>query len=740
MRDRLDMWWLRARELPWGRIGLGTLLTLAVIVAVPPLRRAAATVTGRAVLIAVSPFAPSINGFDSLPQASKVVAADGSVVGQLGQEEHQPVDIHRLPPHVVHAVLAAEDAHFYEHGGVDLTALGRAAWNDVRRGHVEGGSTITQQLAKLNYAGSQRTIFRKFREVLYVAKLEQRYSKDELLQRYVNQVYFGDGNYGIAAAAAHYFGVAPEQLTAAQAATLAGMIHSPGHLDPYTHPQDVVTRRNQVLDNMRKHGWLDAPAARAAENAPLAPVPAKPDDPALARAPHFVQYVGREASGLDELGGTAASRSKQVYTGGYTIETTLDPKALDEAVNATRQTLGAPGDPTTAVASVQPGDGAIRVLFGGLDTSRRFDVSSQGRRQPGSSFKPYLYLAALESGIDPRTTFDSASPKTIQCAGDPWTVHNYEGEGGGPITVDDAMKHSVNTVFQQVMAAVGPGAMQRTAERLGIAPDDVTPARCAMALGGLAQGVSPLEQAAAYATFAAKGVYAQPYSIVRIKNREGQVVYEHQTKTTPAIPATEAGVLNAALEGVVNDGTGTAAGIGRPMAGKTGTTENHADAWFIGYVPQLSTAVWVGYPDSLVPMTDVHGIAVAGGTFPARIFARYMRPALANVGAQDLFTASPDDLSLHRLDALPTVPSTTPASTTPTTGLPPTGPVPNVEDPGALASPAQPQDQGQGEQQTQSQPPPYRPPPTTTTTRPPVTTTTQPKQQQQQSTGQTPSG
>ena len=193
--------------------------------------------------------------------------------------------------------------------------------------------------------------------------------------------------------------------------------------------------------------------------------------------------------------------------------------------------------------------------------------------------------------------------------------------------------------------------MQRTAERLGIAPDEVTPARCAMALGGLPQGVSPLDQAAAYATFAAKGQYAQPYSIVRIKNRRGELVYEHQTKTSPAIPPAEAGVLNAALEGVVNDGTGTSAGIGRPLAGKTGTTENHADAWFIGYVPQLSTAVWVGYPDSLVPMTDVHGIAVSGGSFPARIFARYMRPVLANVDVQDLFTASPDDLALPLLDA-----------------------------------------------------------------------------------------
>jgi penicillin-binding protein 1A len=681
------------------------------------------------VLLAVSPFAPSINGFDTLPEASKVVAADGSVVGQLGNEEHHPVDLHQLPPHVVHAVLAAEDAHFYEHGGVDLSALGRAAWNDVRHGRVEGGSTITQQLAKLNYTGSQRTVFRKLREVLYVARLEQRYTKDELLQRYVNQVYFGDANYGIADASVHYFGVNPEQLTVAQAATLAGMIHSPGHLDPYIRPQAVIVRRNEVVANMRRHQWLDAAGADAARVASLGVVPDKPENASVSKAPHFVQYVGREASALDELGGTSASRSKQAYTGGYTIETTLDPKALDDAVAAARQTLGQPGDPTTAVASVQPGDGAIRVLFGGLDANRRFDVSSQGRRQPGSSFKPYLYVAALEAGIDPRTVFDSGSPKTVQCAGDPWTVHNYEGEGGGPITVDDAMTHSVNTVFQQLMAAVGPGAVQRVGVRLGIDEHELVPARCAMALGGLPQGVSPLEQAAAYATFAAKGVYAQPYAIVRIKDRRGRIVYEHQTKTIPAIPSEEAGVVNAALEGVVNDGTGTAAGIGRPLGGKTGTTENHADAWFIGYVPQLSTAVWVGYPDSLVPMTDVHGIAVAGGTFPARIFARYMRPTLADVAVQDLFTASPDALSLHRLDVPPTLPTTSSSSSSSTSSsLPPPGPPPAViEDPGAAPPPPSPDPPEQ-----QYRPPPPQPTPTT---RPPGTTTTQPKQKQ--STSQT---
>src|SRR5437763_3251923 len=452
MGERLSLLWLRVQDLRWRRIALVSFLVLVVVMAVPPLRRAAAAAASRVVLVLVSPFAPSISGFDDLPKASKVVASDGTVVGRLGKEERQPVDLRRLPPHVVDAVLAAEDANFYEHGGVDLTALTRAAGNDVRNGSVEGGSTITQQLAKLNYTGSQRTVVRKFREMLYAAKLEQRYSKDELLQRYVNQVYFGDGNYGIAAASAHYFGIAPEQLNVAQAATLAGMIHSPGHLDPYRRPQAVMVRRNQVVTSMEKHHWLDAATGRSTMATPLTAVPEKPDPDDVGRAPHFVQYVGREAAALDELGGTSASRSKQVYTGGYTIETTLDPKALDAAIAAARQTLGAPTDPTTAVASVQPGDGAVRVLFGGLDTNRRFDVASQGRRQPGSSFKPYLYLAALEAGIDPRSGLDSGAPKPVPCRGERWTVRNYEGEGGGPITIDDGMVHSVNTVFQQLMA------------------------------------------------------------------------------------------------------------------------------------------------------------------------------------------------------------------------------------------------------------------------------------------------
>jgi membrane peptidoglycan carboxypeptidase len=672
--------------------------------------------------VAASPFAPDIKGFEDLPDASRILAKDGADVGLLGTEQRDPIRLDQLPPHVTRAVLAAEDADFYSHSGVDPSAVFRAMVNNAR-GQTQGGSTITQQLAKLNYVGSNRTFLRKFKEVLYASELEGRYSKDQLLERYINQVYFGEGAYGIALASQAFFGVPPEQLTAGQAAMLAGKIRSPNGLNPYKDPGTVQQRRDQVLRNMAKHGWLGGAELESALAAPLGVGPRPAGGRGVGgatKAPDFVAYVGREAAEIEALGSTADARRKQAFTGGYTIETTVDLKATDAAVESVKATLGAAGDPTTAIASVQPGDGAIRVLFGGLDPDLEFDPSSQGRRQPGSSFKPYVYLAMLKAGIDPRSQFESSSPQTLRCAGAPWTVRNFEGEGRGMIDVDDAMTRSVNVVFAQLMAKVGPGAVKDVATKAGIPADALTPAECAMALGGLREGVSPLEQASGFATFAAKGVSAEPYSIVRIKDRRGNVVYERKPKTSQAFRDKEAGVVNAALKRVVEDGTGTAAAIGRPLAGKTGTSENFGNAWFVGYTPQLSTAVWVGRPEGDTPMRNVHGINVTGGSFPARIFSRYMRAALTGVPAQDLYTASIDELGLKStvettpppptVDTTTTtgfVPEYTPIPTTVTTLPPTTAPRPTVPVP------------------TTARPTTTVPRPTTTTsTVPPTTTTT----------------
>lgn len=654
------------RELPWKQTGLGAFLVVVVVLAVPPLRQGAFDLASEAIFLATTPFAPDVSDFSAAPQSTKVLAADGSTLVELdGTQRLQPVKLADLPDHVRHAVLAAEDARFYQHPGVDAGALARALLNNIRGGHEQGGSTITQQLAKINYTHRQRTVFRKVKEVLYAAQLERHFSKDELLERYVNQVYFGEGAYGISAAAKEFFGVAPAQLSPAQAALLAGKISSPEGRNPRKDLPAVVERRDQVLGNMAKHHWLTPDQRDAAEAEAVKLAPAQ--DAPSARAPHFVELVKREAAGIDALGGTRQSRSTHLFTGGFTVETTLDPKAFDAATNAVRSQLGGAGDPSAAVVSVEPGDGAIKDLFGGLDFSKsQFDVASQGHRQPGSSFKPFVYLAALRDGIDPRTTFDSASPKTIPCPGGDVTVRNYEGEGGGQITVDDALARSVNVVFSQLICKVHADKVVTAARDDGIAERiDPVPA---VALGGLSEGVTPLEMAAAYATFAAKGVYAEPYAITRIKGRDGTVLYTHQKKTRQAFSDKQAGVLTAALEGVVDHGTGTAAAIGRPLAGKTGTTENYGNAWFVGFVPQVATAVWVGHPEGDTPMTNVHGRKVAGGTFPASIFAATMKAELAGTPALPLPTASPDSLGLKG-DANTTAPAA--PSTLPTT---PTGP------------------------------------------------------------------
>jgi penicillin-binding protein 1A len=668
------------RGWPWGRIALGTLVFLIVVAVVPPFRRAATLAVSKVVLLLATPIAPDIHGFNALPGTTTIVAKDGSTIARLDDGEKRiPVKLKDLPPEVPHAVLAAEDANFYHHSGIDPAAVLRAVVRNAEGGHTQGGSTITQQLAKINYTNSQRTVFRKLREILYATRLEQKYTKDQLLERYLNQVYFGDHTYGIAAASQDFFGVAPKDLTPAQAAMLAGKIHSPEGLDPRAHPDAVQHRRDEVLRAMRKHGWLTSQQlseATAADLGVIAPVAVQQDR----KAPYFVDYVRREALDLEQLGGTTEGRRNRLDNGGLTIKTTLDPKELDAATAAATAHLNGPEDPTTAIASVQPGDGAIRLLFGGLHYDKvQFDVSSQGHKQPGSSFKPFVYLAALRAGIDPRSTLDAGSPKDLPYPGGTFHVSNFsDGEASGPMNVDEALVKSINTVFAQLVLSpgVGPGNVVKAAENAGVRQENGLGADSghpAVALGGLTRGVAPLDMATAYATFAAKGKWAKPYAIASITDKDGKAVYNHKVETKDVFDPKEVGVLNATLMQVVQRGTGTAARLNRPVAGKTGTAENFQNAWFVGYVPQLSTAVWVGHPDKDVPMTNVHGVSVAGGTFPARIWHDTMQTTLAGLPVLPIFTASPDSLGLHTLESTTTSSSSSSSSSSSTSSTIPQG-------------------------------------------------------------------
>jgi penicillin-binding protein 1A len=655
----------RLRRWPWRRILAATAAAILAVAVVPPLRRAVSLAIGDVVLFVASPFAPKIADFNQLPTSTRLTAADGSVIGDIGSgglKDTRPIALRDVPVRVRNAVMAAEDKDFYHHGGVDPAAVTRAAFETLR-GHTEGGSTITQQLAKINYTAGEHTVFRKVRELLYASRLERKYTKDQLLERYLNQVYFGDGAYGIAAASNNYFGVAPGKLSVSQAAVLAGKIRAPEVLDPRTNPKAMKTRRDQVLGNMHKQGWLDKAALSVALAEPMV-AQARPVGSA-GFAPHFVAFVEREAKTLDALGGSPETRASQLFTGGYRIETTLDPKTFNAAVASVQSHLGAAGDPTTAVATVKPADGAIRSLFGGLDfATTQFDMSSLGGRQAGSSFKPFVYLAALRDKIDPRSTFDGSSGRVIPCYGTK-PVKNYAGEdASGAITVDDALVHSVNVVFVDLGCKVGPKAVLSAANDAGI-PDGATTPQGAIFLGGLdGDGVNALEMASAFATFAADGVYTQPYAITRIVDRKGKLIYQHKVSAHRAFSPEEVGVLNTPLQNVVKQGTGTAAAIGRPVAGKTGTTQDNVDAWFVGYTPDLATGVWVGHAERK-PMRNVHGRAVTGGSFPAQIFSDVMRAAETGMPVKQLHTTSPDALGLHMVSA-----ETKPTDTTATSLVP----------------------------------------------------------------------
>ena len=657
----------RAAGLPWRRIGIAFVMAAALVAVVPPFRRAATFGTSRVILWLASPITPFVPNFERLPDTTRVLAADGSELAALSGEDgrRQVLELDAIPEHVRRAVLAAEDADFYHHSGTNPLAMTRAMARTAL-GHTQGGSTITQQLAKLNYTGNQRSLFRKVREVLYASALETRYSKDDLLRRYLNQVYFGQGSYGIHSAAHTFFGVDPAQLTSAQAATLAGKIRAPSALDPRRDPTVVQERRDDVLRAMAGHGWLSGHELDAALAEPMTIAPPQP--PGVTRAPHFIDYLKREASDLEELGDDADTRRTRLLTGGYTVETTLDPKLFDATTAAVLARLGEPGDPITAVASVVPGDGAVANLFGGLDyLATQFGYADRGLRQAGSAFKPFVYLAALRDGIDPRSVFDGRSGRHIPCYGDR-PVNNYAGEdSGSAIDVNAALARSVNVVFVDLGCQVGVRDVERAATDAGI-PGDATEAQGAIFLGGLDRGVSPLSMAAAYATFASGGVYAEPYGIKRILDSRGDVVYEHRRRTQRAFDAAHVGVLNGAMQRVIGEGTGRAAGLGRPAAGKTGTTEENVDAWFVGYVPQASTAVWVGY-DPARPMTDVHRRTVTGGSFPAAIFGDLMRTGLDGTPVRRLPVASPDGLGLQRLGELPPPP------------LPPAAPLPPMSPP-----------------------------------------------------------
>jgi penicillin-binding protein 1A len=576
------------------------------------------------------------------PPASSVVhAADGSVLAVLhADQDRTVVPLSAVPVTVRDAVLAIEDARFYAHGALDLRGILRAAVTDLLTGHIsQGGSDLTQQYVKNVITGDRVSLHRKLVEALDAVQLARRLSKDQILAAYLNRVYFGDGVYGIATAAEHYFSRPVGRLTLAEAAALAGTIASPERFKP-TAGRVALVRRDLVLDRMAALGFASPARVAAAKRQPLRPrLRAE-----TVRYPYFVDDVTRVLLGDHALDGAlgpvgSAARRRAVFEGGLSVTTSLRPgdqRLAERAVGERLTGVGLAG----ALVSIDPASGAVVAMVGGRDfASSRVNLATGqggGGFPPGSSFKVFYLVAALEQGIPAGITFDTASPTTVSAPACPtgYTVHNAEPALAGRMALAQATAESVNVYYAQLMVRVGtPNAIQ-VARRMGI----TSPLHdyCSLVLGS--ENVTPLELASAYATLAAGGVHCQPSVLARVTDPTGRVLFDGRPSCRRVLDAQVAAAAVAILRGVVQPGgTGFRAAIGRPLAGKTGTTTGFTDAWFTGFTPQLATSVWVGDPVWQTPMRDrFNGGPVYGGTFPALIFHDYLAAALAAEPVADL--------------------------------------------------------------------------------------------------------
>ena len=570
-----------------------------------------------------------------LAESTLIFDSHGRLITRLEADENREnVRLTELPQHLLDAVVAIEDDRFWHHKGVDVKAILRAAVTNTESGAVkEGGSTITQQYVKNALAGNERTVNRKIREALLAVQLERASTKERILELYLNTIYFGNGAYGVQAASQEYFGKPASEVDVAQAALLAGLIQSPIGTDPFDHPAAALARRGVVLRRMAELGLISHDAAAYAQGQPL--VADARSAESRYPAAHFVEQVKRFVLDDTRFGATPAQRRQLLFGGGLRIQTTLDldQQALaEQAVASVRPP--APG-PDAALVSMDPKTGYVRALVGGRDffsggERAKLDLVDGGPGRPaGSSFKPLVLAAALQSGLTLDKVFPAPPHLRIPLPSGAWDVENYEGEAGGAASLLDATVHSYNTVYAQVIMQVGPEKAMDMARSLGVKAT-LHPFPSAV-LG--TNDVHPIDMATAYATFANRGIRVDPVFVTNITKADGTVVYQHQHRQVRALDEHIADEVTYALQQVVQRGTGTRAQLGlRPVAGKTGTGQEWRDAWFVGFTPDIVTAVWMGFPQQgkLSMKPPATPIRVTGGSWPATIWHAYMDKSVAN--------------------------------------------------------------------------------------------------------------
>ena len=591
---------------------------------------------------------PSIQDFSPSQSAltSKIFAADGTLIATFhGEENRELVTLGQVPKNLINAVIGIEDERFYQHIGFDPEGIIRAFLINLKSGTVEeGASTITQQVITTLYMPGEKNVItydRKIKEAALAYQLEKYYTKDEILEMYLNSTYFGEGAYGVQAASKIYFNKDVEYLSLSECATLAGIIQSPNYLSPYLNEKACLARRNVVLAKMLDLNSIDKQQFTDAIKQPIITQRPSQESP-IGFAPYFVEYVKQIL--IEKYG------VNKVFTGGFNIYTTLEPGMQIAAEDAINQILYDPADPTGAMVAMDPRNGFIKAMVGGRDFGvMKFNLATQAKRQAGSTFKVFALAAALEQGISPYMTFDPNGTIIYDIAGSqPWEVSNFANESfdENETSVIDATVKSINVVYAQLIMRVGGYAVSKIANDMGIqTPLEGYPA---IGLGGLTTGVSPLEVCTAFSTIADYGVRHDPVAILKITDKDGKVLEEYKEESKQVLTPINAYREIEIMQQVVQRGTGTRASLkDRQVAGKTGTTQETENAWFTGFTTNLAACVWIGYPEINKKMNAIHGLGVQGGTQPAMIWNLFMEQAVKDLPIENFIKPKDDMISVQ---------------------------------------------------------------------------------------------
>ena len=560
-------------------------------------------------------------------QATIIQYANGKEIGRIGTQNRQILPIAKIPIDMRNAVLAAEDRNFYSNQAFSVTGIARALLNNLRTGdlNAQGGSTITQQYAKTAFLTSSRTIERKIRELVIAMKLENALSKDQIFENYLNTIYFGRGSYGVQTASQQYFNRNVNQLNLSQTAVIASILRAPGYYDPSLSENNLVRLQNRfqyVIDGMLDQGWITQEQADETKFPEITP---RVTSGSLSGPKgHVISQVQRD---LGRLGFT----EEQLLEGGLVIRTTLVQRAQQSAVDAVTRLYprSAPDNLRIGLIAIRPGTGEIIAMYGGRDyLERQLNDATQSIALAGSTFKPFALIAGLEAGIPLTSMWNGDSPQIFDDLGKPYTVSNYGNNGWGQIDLLTATQRSINTIFVPLGMKAGMDKVVDAARRAGIPESVEMIATPSVVLGVASPRV--IDVTNAYATFAAQGVYARPFLVSSVTGPNRGVLYEATTQVQQVFSPEIMADLTYALKSVVNGGTGSAAlALGRPAAGKTGTSQSNASAWFSGYTPQLAASVALFRDSASESLNGIGGItSVTGGTFPARIWTQFMRGAL----------------------------------------------------------------------------------------------------------------